>query len=75
MVYGHNEYERWFREMSGDGQEARHELVVRAFRKLGDLALDVIGESVRHLPIRAFMEHTRRRLSTPFTTPSGLGGR
>ncbi len=56
-VYGLEEGERWFREAwAKTGKRLDMGKCCVRFRKLEDLALDVVGESIRRMPARRFIE-------------------
>jgi hypothetical protein len=56
-VYGDPERERWFRDAwAKTGRKLDMGKSCVRFKKLDDLALDVIGESIRRVPARAFIE-------------------
>lgn len=55
-VYGHRERERWFREAwAKAGKKLDMGKSCVRFRKLEDLALDVLGEAIRRMPARKFI--------------------
>jgi len=55
-VYGNAERERWFREAwAKTGKKLDMGKSCLRFKKLDDLALDVIGETIRRLPARTFI--------------------
>ena len=56
-VYGGGEHEEWFREAwARTGKRLDMGKACIRFRKLEDLALDVIGASVRRVPARKYLE-------------------
>jgi len=56
-VYGHPGRERWFREAwAQTGKKLDMGKSCLRFRKLDDLALDVLGEAIRKVPTRAFIQ-------------------
>jgi hypothetical protein len=57
-VHGHPERERWFREAwARTGKRLDMGKSCHRFKKLDDLALDVIGGAIRLVPARAFIQH------------------
>lgn len=57
-VYGSPEHERWFRtEWAKTGKKLDMGKSCIRFRKLEDLALDVIGESIGRVSAKKFIEH------------------
>jgi hypothetical protein len=55
-VYGHPEGETWFRKAwAKTGKKLDMGKSCIRFRKLDDLALDVIGEAIRRMPVREFI--------------------
>jgi hypothetical protein len=75
-VYGHSERERWFREAwAKTGRKLDMGKSCLRFKKLEDLALDVLGEAIRKVSARGFIQEyesvikntlksTRRRATT-----------
>ncbi len=56
-VYGHSERERWFREAwAKTGKKLDMGKSCVRFKKLEDLALDVVGEAIHRVPARAFIQ-------------------
>ena len=56
-VYGHGERERWFREAwAKTGKKLDMGKSCVRFKKLDDVALDVIGESIRRVRAREFIK-------------------
>ena len=43
--------------MGQDGQEARHGQACIRFKKVEDLALDVIGEAIKRVPAKKYIAH------------------
>ncbi|MEO5804779.1 MAG: DUF1801 domain-containing protein [Verrucomicrobiota bacterium] len=71
-LYGDPERERWFRETwARTGKKLDMGKSCLRFKKLEDLVLDVIGEAVRRVPARAFIQEyesvikNMRRKKTP----------
>jgi hypothetical protein len=63
-VYGNAEHATWFREAwaeSGKRLDMGKSCV--RFKKLEDLALDVIGEAIRRVPARTYVEHCEKSLA------------
>jgi len=56
--HGNPESERWFRAAwANTGKKLDMGKSCLRFKKLDDLALDVIGESIRRMPARAFIQY------------------
>ena len=56
-VYGHGERERWFREAwAKTGKKLDMGKSCIRFRKLDDVALDVIGEAIRRVSVCGFIK-------------------
>lgn len=56
-VYGHPGREKWFREAwTRAGKKLDMGKSCLRFRKLDDLALDVLGEAIRKVPARQFIQ-------------------
>lgn len=67
-MYGDEAHRRWFEDAwkkSGKRLEAGKSCI--RFKKLDDLALDVIGESIRRVTVAGFI----KRYETVFKAPSG----
>lgn len=57
-IYGHPEHEAWFRQAwAKTGKKLDMGKSCIRFKKLDDLALDVLGEAIRRVPAAAFIEH------------------
>jgi uncharacterized protein DUF1801 len=57
-VYGNPEMEAWFRkEWAKTGKKLDMGKCCVRFKKLDDLALDLIGETIARMPARKFIEH------------------
>ena len=64
-VYGSPEQETWFRKAwTKTGKRLDIGKCCVRFRKVEDLALDVIGESIRRVPAKAYIEHYQKALAT-----------
>jgi hypothetical protein len=64
-VYGHEENEQWFRKAwAKAGKKLDMGKSCIRFKKLDDLALDVIGESIRRISAREFIRHYESFLKT-----------
>ena len=64
-VYGSAERERWFREAwAKTGKKLDMGKSCVRFRKLEDVALDVIGEAIRRMSAQAFIKHYESVLKT-----------
>lgn len=79
-VYRPSENERWFREAwARTGRKLDMGKTCIRFREVEDLALEVIGEAIRRVPARKFIEYyesvsrdqARRPLTKPTTTKAG----
>jgi hypothetical protein len=69
-VYGDPTRERWFREAwAKTGKKLDMGKSCVRFKKLEDLALDVIGESIRRMPARAFIEQYESVIKTTSSRP------
>ena len=56
-IYGHEAYRAWFEEAwSKAGKKLNMGKSCVRFKKLDDLALDVIGEAIRRVPARTYIE-------------------
>jgi hypothetical protein len=52
-IYGHKEREKWFRDAwAKTGKKLDLGKSCLRFRKLDDLALDIVGEAIRKVPVR-----------------------
>jgi hypothetical protein len=57
-VYGDSEHERWFRAAwARSGKKLDMGKCCIRFKKIEDLALDVIGEAIRRLPARKYITY------------------
>lgn len=57
-IYGHPELDPWFRQAWADaGKKLDMGKSCLRFKKLEDLALDVLGEAIRRMPARTFIEY------------------
>ena len=57
-VYGSEEQGKWFREAwLATGRKLDMGKACIRFKKLEDVALDVLGEAIRRIPVRAFVAH------------------
>jgi hypothetical protein len=57
-VYGNSEHGKWFREAwAKTGKKLDMGKSCIRFKKVDDLALDVIGESIRRIPARKYVAH------------------
>src|SRR5258708_21802298 len=57
-VYGSAEHSKWFREAwAKTGKKLDMGKSCVRFKKLEDLALDVIGEAIRRVPAKKYIEH------------------
>jgi hypothetical protein len=70
-IYGHKGQEQWFREAwAKTGKKLDMGKSCVRFKKLEDLALDVVGESARRVPARKFIEHYEALLNTMRRKPA-----
>ena len=64
-IYVHTEHDHWFREAwAKTGKKLDMGKSCVRFKKLEDLALDVIGEAIRRVPARTFIERCEAVLKT-----------
>jgi hypothetical protein len=57
-VYGHEPLAKWFREAwTKTGKKLDMGKSCIRFKKVEDLALDVIGEVIRRVPAKKYLEH------------------
>ena len=57
-VYGDSEHSRWFREAwARTGKKLDMGKSCVRFKKLSDLALDVIGEAIKRVPAKKYIEY------------------
>ncbi len=69
-VYGSPEHEKWFREeWSRTGKKLDMGKSCVRFKKLEDLALDVIGEAIRRVPAAKYIEHYEKSLEQMAARP------
>ncbi|WNG39806.1 DUF1801 domain-containing protein [Archangium violaceum] len=65
-VYGQPEQEKWFREAwAKTGKKLDMGKSCVRFKKLEDVALDVIGEAIRRVPAKAYIEHYESVIRRP----------
>ncbi|HEU4338439.1 MAG TPA: DUF1801 domain-containing protein [Planctomycetota bacterium] len=63
-VYGNPDHEKWFRQAwAKTGKKLDMGKSCVRFKKVEDLALDVIGESIRRVPAKAYVEHYQKALA------------
>ena len=63
-VYGNPEMERWFRQAwAKTGKKLDMGKACVRFRTLEDVPLEVIGEAIRRMPARKFIEHYEKALA------------
>ena len=64
-VYGNPEMEAWFRkEWAKTGKKLDMGKSCVRFKKLDDLALDVIGQTIARMPTKKFIEHYEKVIKT-----------
>lgn len=60
-VYGSKEHEKWFRDAwAKTGKKLDMGKSCIRFKKLDDIALDVIGETIRRVPAKKYLENYQR---------------
>lgn len=65
-IYGQPEKERWFRAAwSKTGKKLDLGKSCVRFRRLEDVALDVLGEAIRRVPAKAYIEHYESVIRAP----------
>ncbi|HYO55357.1 DUF1801 domain-containing protein [Archangium sp.] len=65
-IYGQPEQEKWFREAwAKTGKKLDMGKSCVRFKKLEDVALDVIGEAIRRAPAKAYIEHYESMIRPP----------
>jgi hypothetical protein len=65
-VYGQPEHEKWFREAwAKTGKKLDMGKSCVRFKKLEDVALDVIGEAIRRAPAKAYIAHYESVIRPP----------
>ena len=70
-LYGATDYLKWFRhEWAKSGKRLDMGKACIRFRKLDDLALDVIGEAVKRVPAKKYIEHCERALQARKARPA-----
>jgi hypothetical protein len=64
-VYGDNNHTKWFREAwAKTGKKLDMGKSCVRFKKLEDLPLDVIGEAIKRVPAKKYIEHCESSLKT-----------
>ncbi|MFG0318770.1 MAG: DUF1801 domain-containing protein [Planctomycetota bacterium JB042] len=64
-IYGSEEHERWFREAwTKSGKRLDMGKACIRFKKLEDVPLDVVGEVVRRIPAKAYIESYEANVKT-----------
>jgi Domain of unknown function (DU1801) len=70
-VYGESDLSRWFRQAwAKTGKKLDMGKSCVRFKKLDDLALDVIAEAIRRVPARTYIEHCKAAATMAQTRPS-----
>jgi hypothetical protein len=70
-VYGQPELEKWFREAwAKTGKKLDMGKSCIRFKKLDDVALDVIGEVIRRVPAKAYIAHYESVIQRPAKKPA-----
>jgi hypothetical protein len=75
-VYGHEPTAEWFRAAwAKTGKKLDMGKACVRFKRVEDLALDVIGEAIRRVPAKKHLEHyeAARRMVNARTTKGPLG--
>ena len=70
-VYGHEPLAAWFREAwAKTGKKLDMGKACVRFKRVEDLALDVIGEAIRRVPVKTYLHHYEeaRRVMNARTT-------
>ncbi len=64
-IYGHQEHETWFRKAwAATGKKLDMGKSCIRFKKLEDAALDVIGEAIRRVPVKEYIEYYESAIKT-----------
>jgi hypothetical protein len=64
-IYGDSELSRWFQEAwAKSGKKLDMGKSCVRFKKLDDLALDVIAEAIKRVPAKTYIEHCEAAIST-----------
>lgn len=64
-VYGHKETEKWFKDAwARTGKKLDMGKSCVRFKKLEDVALDVIGETIKRVPANKYIAHYEAALKT-----------
>jgi Domain of unknown function (DU1801) len=70
-VYGESDLSRWFRQAwAKTGKKLDMGKSCVRFKKLDDLALDVIAEAIRRVPAKKYIEHCEAASTTAKARPS-----
>jgi hypothetical protein len=70
-VYGESDHTRWFRDAwSKTGKKLDMGKSCLRFNRVDDLALDVLGEAIRRVPARKYIEHCEAALRSRSPRPS-----
>lgn len=65
-IYGHDEHRAWFEKAwAKTGKKLDMGKACLRFKKIDDLALDVIGEAIRRVPAASYISHYNKLLNTP----------
>jgi hypothetical protein len=71
-IYGESDHSRWFREAwAKTGKKLDMGKACVRFKKVEDLALDVIGEAIKRVPARRYIEHCEAATSAASKKPTG----
>jgi Domain of unknown function (DU1801) len=64
-IYGSEEHAKWFRDAwLATGRKLDMGKSCVRFKKLEDVALDVLGEAIRRVPVKSFISHYEAALKT-----------
>jgi Domain of unknown function (DU1801) len=73
-VYGESDLARWFREAwAKTGKKLDMGKSCVRFKKLDDLALEVVAEAIRRMPARKYIEHCEAALKATKGASRGAG--
>lgn len=73
-VYGNPSMESWFRAAwAKSGKKLDMGKSCIRFKKIEDVALDVIGETIRRMPAARYIEHYEKAFAAPKRKPAAKG--
>lgn len=65
-VYGHEEHRAWFEEAwAKTGKKLDMGKACLRFKKIDDLALEVLGEAIRRVPVASYLAHYTGTMNAP----------